>query len=464
MRRWLIVVGLAAALACPSAARAVNNGYTNTWVDFEHNECEIVKEREEHNSKCFGEKGERIATNGWRPDLEKAWTISEASSYEQLKPFHDWLEKHVQLAMGDTEFHLARKWFFDIPDSPALRHTDEFCTLAPLTSTNRGAILKATEEANSKIEAETPKKYEEETGGKKFKLKGVWLDDANYGQGEKHTCGENHEQKPNAEATEWTAVIGELRSKFGSGFTIDMNDEYEHYKEYLSEKEGKVEIKAGPFKSALERANLINQEFGTGNIDKSLNEYERYIGWAHFLNGKGVHVVLSGHGEPIERAIIKEEAAAQNEIQEYELATYYAFNDGADYVGAYYAAADTPKKFWHGWCERGEYNAGSECPTSATNLEMGIKTPGAEKGGWLKPCGWPIYERDPINGCEGWGMAQTFTKTGKPEASANLSVAIPPKGRTEKFGPLQGKKSVEWPESGSREVTLTEEHGLVAHP
>jgi hypothetical protein len=221
--------------------------------------------------------------------------------------------------------------------------TDE-CGAAPLNAERRKTYIENLENAM--------------TNG----ASGIFMDDMNFscayrdGEQEKGTTCESH---PGKEAKEDGELVKEIHTKYPSAI-IDINTHFGDIQN--AEASSNTELKEG-WKTARENATLIHQEFGVGATSEitTLKKYEEYIAFVKEMHAKEKHVVLGGeyHSESTENA-------------EYELATFYVFNNGGDYLDWRSDKLDTPKKMWKGYCASPKVaEEKGECPTTMGDLELG---------------------------------------------------------------------------------------------
>jgi hypothetical protein len=88
---------------------------------------------------------------------------------------------------------------------------------------------------------------------------------------------------------------------------------------------------------ALRDVNLVTKEFGVGPTAgiNSGPAYAAFLSWVDTLHSKGIHVVLTG-----------DRNANNDSFREYNLATYFLFNDGHDFING---TQQTPTNFWPGF-------------------------------------------------------------------------------------------------------------------
>jgi hypothetical protein len=113
------------------------------------------------------------------------------------------------------------------------------------------------------------------------------------------------------------------------GASIEMNSQYRDIWGLMKAHDSDVE-------RALRSVNVVTKEFGVGPTAaiSTPTEYAEFFNYVDALHARGVHVNMGTdyhHSEPSE--------------WEYNLATYFMFNDGHDYFGV----TQTPRNWWPGF-------------------------------------------------------------------------------------------------------------------
>jgi hypothetical protein len=111
--------------------------------------------------------------------------------------------------------------------------------------------------------------------------------------------------------------------------SIEMNSQYRDIWRLMKAHDSDVE-------RALRSVNVVTKEFGVGPTAgiSTPTDYAEFFNYVDALHAKGVHVNMGTdyhHSEPSE--------------WEYNLATYFMFNDGHDYFGV----TQTPRNWWRGF-------------------------------------------------------------------------------------------------------------------
>jgi hypothetical protein len=325
--------------------------------------------------------------------FEHKWSVEEGKTEAQI---NEWIEHHAELVKG---YYPSAKHYKQAGKVvPILAYEDpvtEECgaepTCIPLTKTRRAAIvakwLKARGEGAS----------------------GVWFDDANWHctnrDGFTNSRGEHFEQEPcyfgkeleaAQEAKEDRELIKELRKEWPTAI-IEFNSQWKSDLELWYKGENETHGKASTIineyiTAAVAEANLLTKEFGAddvGGFETNTAAYENLISFAAALHTNPAW--NSKHAKGLE--FLDEECpeGCTAEVQEWNLATYFLFASGHDYIGAGDPGAG----------EAGNYPewVGYEVPSLGIEVSSGLIHQ-TEKGNWYERKGEILNgkgEREKIN-------------------------------------------------------------------
>jgi hypothetical protein len=321
--------------------------------------------------------------------FEHKWSAEEGKTQAQI---NEWIERHAALVKG--YYPWAKQYKQAGTVVPILAYYDpvtQTCgaepTCVPLNQARRTHIisswLKAREEGAS----------------------GVLLDDANWhctnrdsftkstgDHFEQEHCVEGRESEAVHEALEDKELIRELRREWPAAI-IEFNSQWKRDLELWSKGETEKHEKASTtinkyITEAVEESNLLTKEFGADNVggfETDTAAYENFIKFAVELHTNAAW--NDKHAKGLDFLDEKCPAGCTTEVQEWNLATYFLFANGHDYIGGSGEMGNYPE--WVGY----------EVPSLGLEVSSGLIHQTA-KGNWYERKGETLNgrgEREKIN-------------------------------------------------------------------
>ena len=366
--------------------------------------------------------------------FEHKWSVEEGKTEAQI---NEWIEHHAALVTG--YYPSAKQYKQAGKVVPILAYYDPVTnecgaepTCIPLNKARRAHILtewlKAREEGAS----------------------GVWFDDVNWhctnrnsftnSKGEhfeQEHCVAGREIEALHEALEDLVLIKELRKEWPSAI-IEFNSQWKSDLELWYKGETEKHEKASTtinkyITEAVEESSLLTKEFGADNVggfETDTAAYENFINFAVELHTNAVWNSKYAKGIELLDDVCPEGCTA--DVQEWNLATYFLFANGHDYIGGADPGAGEASNYPE-W-------AGYETPSLGLEVSSGLIHQ-TEGGNWYERRGETLNgkgEREKIN----YAIAES-PKAGGQESLFTQWVSAPLKstewGTIEELTPLRLK-------------------------